>query len=99
MTEPSKDFRLSILKPLVGELFKVTDAEGGVVNLELSELEEDVIKGFEGESFIASFKGEENALPPEGGIYQIEHEKIGCCEVMLSPSSATICDVVISRLK
>ncbi|MBL4829757.1 MAG: hypothetical protein JKY55_07715 [Aliivibrio sp.] len=98
MTDPNKDFCLSILKPLVGELFKVTDVEGGVVNLWLSELEEDVIKGFEGESFIASFKGEENALPPEGTC-QIEHEKIGCCEVMLSPSSATICHVVISRLK
>ena len=98
MTNINNSFTPQILKPLIGDSFKVTDAEANIVNLELIEVEEDVIKGFDGISFIASFKGDADTLPAEG-IYQIEHENMGNCELMLSPSSENICDVVISRMR
>lgn len=97
MMESHREFNLKNLKPLIGELFNVTDTNGVVIQLELIELEEDIIKGFDGESFIACFKGKVSELASEGS-YQVEHEKVGMHELMFSPRSETICDVVISRL-
>ncbi len=98
MSDANNRFIPHILKPLIGDSFKVVAAEADAVNLELIEIEEDVIKGFDGLSFIASFKGDVSSLPAEG-IYQIEHDSIGRCELMLSPSAENICDVVISRMR
>ena len=55
VTDTSNRFIPNILKPLIGDSFKVVGAEADAVNLELIEVEEDVIKGFDGISFIASF--------------------------------------------
>lgn len=98
MSDANNCFTPHILKPLIGDSFRVVGAEADTVNLELIEIEEDVIKGFDGLSFIASFKGDVSRLPAEG-IYQIEHDSIGRCELMLPPSSENICDVVISRMR
>lgn len=92
------NFNPDKLKPLIGETFTATDAEGGQVQVRLHEVEENVIKGFDGESFIVDFQSEANAIALEGN-YQVEHPEVGQIELLLSPSGETRCEAVVSRLK
>lgn len=98
LENPNHRFNAKNLKPLVGELFKMTDESGKAEEVKLSEINEDVVKGIECESFVAVFNGEKGQIS-EQGLYHVEHKAVGAYEMMVSPNSPTECEIVITRLK
>lgn len=97
LENPSTRFNAKNLRPLVGEAFEVTDAVGNTAEVTLSELNEDIVKGVECESFAAIFTGEKDKISQQG-IYYVTHKDVGMHQLMISPNSPTECEVVISRL-
>lgn len=98
MEDPNAKFNVENLKPLVGEVFKVSDPSGNTGEITLSALNEDVVKGVECESFTAVFTGPENQLCQQG-VYQVAHDAIGAFDLLVSPNSPTESEIVIARLK
>ena len=98
MEDPNVNFNAENLRPLVGESFRISDASGNTGKVILSELNEDVVKGVECDSFTAVFTGPENQLRQQG-MYQVAHDAIGVFELLMSPNSPIESEVVIARLK
>lgn len=98
MEDPNAKFNAKNLKPLVGETFKISDAAGNTGKIKLFELNEDIVKGVECDSFSAVFTGPENQVT-EQGVYHVAHDGIGSFDLMVSPNSKTECEIVIARLK
>ncbi|WP_321491908.1 DUF6916 family protein [uncultured Desulfobacter sp.] len=97
MENPNEKFNAENLKPLLGDMFKISDASGNSGEIKLSKLNEGVVKGIECDSFAALFTGPENQIC-EQGIYRVAHDAIGSFDLMVSPKSPKECEIIISRL-
>lgn len=97
MEDPNTRFNIKNLRPLVGEMFEIADESGNTFEVKLAELNEDIVKGIECESFAAVFKGEKDQISQQG-LYHVTHKDVGSFQMMISPNSPTEAEIVVTRL-